>query len=381
MHSLIASDNAELASRVRQVLTRRAPESAQPQLVPLELAAERASRFVPTLVVLVVQPDRQRALAALRELKNAVQTSILLVGPADDPKFILTSLHEGADEYLDESQLEEELAEALIRLKTRQVQEEEDLSGSGHIISVLGPSGGCGASVLAVNLATALAVHHGSSGLVDLRLGAGDLAPLMDLKPARSLADLCANLGRVDRELFDQFFIRHASHVHLLAAPIATGDCQSVSAKAVRQVLAMARRRFAYCVTDLDRTFAEEQVEALRQSETVLLVLRLDYTAVRNARRALERMEEFGIAANRVCPVVNRYGERKQLSVGQAEDALELKIEHFIPDDPAQINGAINSGKPFVLERPSAKVSQKVAALAASVNGHHALRHDQLVAR
>jgi pilus assembly protein CpaE len=212
-------------------------------------------------------------------------------------------------------------------------------------------------------------------------LGAGDLAPLMDLKPARSLADLCANLGRVDRELFEQFFVRHTSHVHLLAAPISAGDCQSISAKAVRQVLAMARRRFAYCVTDLDRTFAEEQVEALRQSEAVLLVLRLDYTAIRNARRALERMQEFGIATNRVCPVVNRYGERKQLSVGQAEDALELKIEHFIPDDPAQINGAINAGKPFVLERPSAKVSQKIAQLAASVNGHHALPHDRLIAR
>jgi pilus assembly protein CpaE len=381
MHSLIASDNAELASRVAGVLTRRIAASAQPQLVPLELAAERASRFVPGLVVVVVQPDRQRALAALRELKNAVQTSILLVGPADDPKFILTSLHEGADEYLDESQLEEELGEALIRLRTRQAQEEEDLSGSGRIISVLGPSGGCGASVLAANLATALAIYHGSSGLVDLRLGAGDLAPLMDLKPTRSLADLCANLARVDRDLFEQFFVRHTSHVHLLAAPIAAGDCQSVSAKAVRQVLAMARRKFAYCVADLDRTFAEEQVEALRQSETVLLIIRLDYTAVRNARRALERMEEFGVPSSRVCPVVNRYGERKQLSAAQAEDALQLKIEHFIPDDPAQINGAINSGKPVVLERPSTKVSQKIVQLAASVNGHHALRHDRLVAR
>src|SRR5262245_41226665 len=101
MHILVASDNVELAARIRQVLIRRATlgadangreMSAQPQLVPLELAAERASRFVPALVVVVVQPDRERALAALRELKNAVQTSILLVGPADDPKFILTSL-------------------------------------------------------------------------------------------------------------------------------------------------------------------------------------------------------------------------------------------------------------------------------------------------
>ena len=233
MYILVASDNQEFATRVRQVLIRcglfaaDAPNLAAnsgPQLVPLELAAERASRFVPALVVIVVQPDRERALAALRDVKHAVQTSILLVGPADDPKFILASLHEGADEYLDESRLEEELAESLIRLKTRQAQAEDDLSGAGRIIAVLGPSGGCGSSVLAVNLAAVLSQHHGSCGLVDLRLGAGDLAPLMDLKPLHSLADLCANLDRIDRELFEQFFVRHSSHVYLLAAPFAAGD-------------------------------------------------------------------------------------------------------------------------------------------------------------
>ena len=110
-------------------------------------------------------------------------------------------------------------------------------------------------------------------------------------------------------------------------------------------------------------------------------MLRLDYTAVRNARRVLERLNELGVASNRVCPVVNRYGERNQLSVGQAEEALQLKIEHFIPDDPAEINGAINTGKPVVLKRPSAKVSRKIAALAESLNGYHAFHLDGLVVR
>ena len=79
MYILVASDNQEFATRVRQVLIRcglfaaDAPNLAAnsgPQLVPLELAAERASRFVPALVVIVVQPDRERALAALRDVQT-----------------------------------------------------------------------------------------------------------------------------------------------------------------------------------------------------------------------------------------------------------------------------------------------------------------------
>jgi pilus assembly protein CpaE len=372
MRSLVASDNEFVAARVRQVLVRSGLDCPESQLVPLDLAADRASRLVPGLVVIVVQPSGERALAALREINNTVQTSLLVVGPAQDPKFILTTLHEGADEYLDETRLEDELAEALIRLKTRQAKVDANAAHSGRVISVLSPSGGSGGSVIAANLATVLAQQHGSCGLLDLRLTVGDLAPLMDLKPAHSLADLCDNLARIDHGLFDQFFVRHSSRVHLLAAPVRPAACQGVSAKCVRQVLAMARRKFPYTVTDLDRTFADEQVETLIQSETIVLVLRLDYTSVRNTRRVLEHLRELGLSTDRFCLVVNRYGERKQLTVAQAEDALELRIRHFIPDDPAHVNGAINAGTPVVLQRPSAKVSRKLAELAAGVNGHHA---------
>jgi MinD-like ATPase involved in chromosome partitioning or flagellar assembly len=49
-----------------------------------------------------------------------------------------------------------------------------------------------------------------------------------------------------------------------------------------------------------------------------------------------------------------------------------MKIQLFIPDDPAHVNNAINVGTPIVIQRPSAKVSRKLVELAANVNGHHA---------
>jgi pilus assembly protein CpaE len=371
MRSLVASDNELIAARIRQFLIRSGLDCPESHLVPLEHAADRVSRLVPALVVIVVQPDGERALSALREINNTIQTYLLVVGSAQDPKFILTSLHEGADEYLDETRLEDELAEALIRLKARQAKADAQASHSGHLISVLSASGGSGASMVAANVATVLARHHRTCGLLDLRLAVGDLAHLFDIKPTHSLADLCENLGRVDQDLFDRFFVCHESKVHLLAAPVRPAACECVSAKGLRQVLAMARRKFPYTIVDLDRTFADEQVETLIQSETIVLVLRLDYTAVRNTRRVLEHLGELGLSSDRLRLVVNRYGERKQLSAAQAEDALKMRIHHFIPDDAASVNSAINAGTPLVIQRPSAKISRKLTELAASVNGHH----------
>ena len=204
-----------------------------------------------------------------------------------------------------------------------------------------------------------------------LRISSGDLASLLDLKPVYSVADVCENLSRVDQGMFEQCFVRHSSGVHLLAAPRDFRHAEKVTAKGVRQTIAMARRKFPYLVVDLENTLHDEQMEALWQSEIVLLVLRLDYTSLRNTRRVMRRLVELGLGADHLQLVVNRYGERRQLGVRQAEEALGMKIGHYIPNDPSRINRAVNAGVPVVLQRPSAKVSRRIAELAVSVNGHH----------
>ena len=97
--------------------------------------------------------------------------------------------------------------------------------------------------------------------------------------------------------------------------------------------------------------------------------MRLDYTSIRNTRRAMQNCAEMGLGVERVRLVVNGYGQRRQLTAGQVEDALGMKILHYIPNDPASVNQAINKGVPVVLHRPSAKVSKEILRVAASVNG------------
>src|SRR5439155_66987 len=84
----------------------------------------------------------------------------------------------------------------------------------GRAIALLAPSGGSGSSTLAVNVAVSLAREHKSAALFDLKLQAGDLAALLDLKPNHTLADLCQNSARMDRAMFERSLVRHSSGVH-----------------------------------------------------------------------------------------------------------------------------------------------------------------------
>jgi pilus assembly protein CpaE len=135
--------------------------------------------------------------------------------------------------------------------------------------------------------------------------------------------------------------------------------------------LNLARAIFPYVVVDLDHGFRDVQMRAIRQADVILLVLRLEFAALRNTRRTLDHLEQLNIDKNRVRLVVNRYGQPKEVPAAKAEEALGLKIFHFVPDDPRAVNRANNNGVPFVLEAPSAKVSRNVTRLAMSINGAH----------
>jgi pilus assembly protein CpaE len=292
----------------------------------------------------------------------------LVLGPATDPQRILQTLKQGADEFLDREIAEAELTGALERFRSVRHQAEANPHG-GRVVAVLSPCGGSGASMLAASISTVLAQEHGQSGLVDLRLGVADLTSMLDVRPTRTLADLCDHVTRLDQSLFDQFLTRHSSGVQLLAAPIQDEDIQRVTAKGVRRALALARVRFPRVLVDMGSLLGPEQIEVLWQADVILLVVRLDYTSVRNARRMVDALIELGIARDRMQLVLNGYGQRRQLEVEQAEVAIGMKAAHRVPYDAAAVNLAVNGGIPVVLKCRFSRITRSIRTLAHSVNG------------
>lgn len=364
--AFIISDQESVGSRVRQVLATAGQDCPVSNMATLENAPGRVSQARPDLVVLVLHGDRERALSLLGEMRAKLNCRTLVVGPASDPKLVLSMLRGGADDFVDETELEGELKSALARL---QAGAAANMTEPGKIIAVLGPSGGCGSSTLAANIATVLAKEHKTALLVDLKLETGDLASLLDLKPNYTLANLCQNVNRMDRVMLERSLAQHASGVHLLASPQVFADIGHVTPDGVQQALSLARVLFPYIVIDLDHTFRSEQTKVLRMADVVLVVLRLEFTSLRNARRALDHLEQMGIPRDHIKLVVNRYGQAKEVPASKAEEALGMKIAHYVPEDAKSIIRANNNGVPVVLEAPSTKVSKSVSILARSVNG------------
>jgi pilus assembly protein CpaE len=368
MQAYIVSNLSTATNSIREVLVREGHDCPANHLLSLEDAANRLAQSSPEMILVVLSPDADAALAALTQFHHVCKAPILAIGPASDSRLVLRTLRNGAADFIDEGDLESDLPAALHRLHDSQ----SDQAAPARTIAVLSPSGGCGSSTIAVNIATVLAKEHKSALLMDLKLQAGDLVALLDLLPTHTLAELCQHASRMDRVMLERSLVKHSSGVSLLAPPRSYADASFVTAEGIRQTLSLARNLFPYVIMDLDHSFREEQIQAIRQSDIVLVVLRLDFTCLRNTRRTLDYLRELGVNRERVRVVVNRHGQAQEVPAAKAEEALGMKIFHFIPDDPKTINRANNNGVPVVLESPWAKVSKSVSKLAASVNGRHA---------
>jgi Flp pilus assembly CpaE family ATPase len=68
-------------------------------------------------------------------------------------------------------------------------------------------------------------------------------------------------------------------------------------------------------------------------------------------------------------PVANRYGQRRQVAWKQAEQSLGMPFPDWIPDDPASLNEALNQGKPLVQAARRAAITKRFDQLAQHLNG------------
>lgn len=381
MRVFVASDDSGLSYQLREQLLGLGHDCPVSHVVSLDRAvplllslkeeagaatggeASQGRTAKSDLVFVILAPVIDRSLDVVGDIRRRVQPQhLFIVGPTTDSKIVLRAMREGAHEFLDQSELAAELSAALERLKVA-----ESGVHSAKTIALLSPSGGTGCSTLAVNLATVLAAQGGGCILMDLETRFGDLASLMDLKPRHTSADLCRNVTRIDQSQLERSLIEHNNGVRLLAAPIQISDAGHVTWEGIRQVLTLASNMTRYIVVDMSHSFLETMAPMLMQADQVLLVLRLDFTSLRNTRRVWEHLEQNGIQRDRILVVANRFGRPGELSKSEAQTALGLQIAHYVIEDPKNINRANNQGIPVVKYAPSAKVSRQLTELAFSL--------------
>ncbi len=364
MRVLVVHAPGSPVREIRQAVLGAGGECASEDCVsPQDLAARLAQ--VPVSLVVVKADTAGMDLPRIREALSLVSAPRVAIGnAAGEEQAIAEQI--GAQDFIAESSTRSGLETLIHRL----MNQGNAPRPRGTVISVFAPLPGSGGTTVASNLAGAFAAAHPKeAALIEIARDFGDLALLLNVTPDYTARDACMRWQSLDRMSLANGFSQHASGANVLVNGVENFANEFVTRDSVRQLAVLARFLHTYTVFALESHLGEEEVEVMKLSDRVVIVVRPDVVAVRRARWAIESCERQGIAREKMQVVVNRWGQPGQLTMQQIESTIGQKALEQIPDDPSRLNQATNQGVLLQQYARRASISRKFDALATKLNG------------
>lgn len=328
---------------------------------------ELVVRTKPMVVIMDIDSDTEQAFGLIAQItKNYPGTCVFATSSDNSSDTILKAMRSGCTEYLLRPVVSHDLANSLGKVGRLMVQRPAAaVTEKGKIVACFSPKGGVGNTTVATNLAVSL--HQASQKpvvLVDLDLEGGDTTMFLNLKTKYTISDVTTNITRLDQAFLQGVLSKHSSGIHLLAEPQRVEEAETITPGQVREVLELLRSMFSYVVVDTEIGYGERNLAAFDSADLVLLVGILSLPSLKNIQKALDVFVRLGYDVNKVKLVINRHLRKGEITVTDAEKALNYKAFSQIPNDYNNVMASINRGMPLTLLAPHSDISQSFKELA-----------------
>lgn len=232
------------------------------------------------------------------------------------------------------------------------------------LVAVGAGKGSPGCSFVSINLATALAETGPQVLLLDLDPYGGDLAAYLNLDPRKGIHLLARSTSPFLEALSREGELRR--NVLCVSGFPRSADGNP---ELIETTLAAARGTGQNVITDLGRV-GSGTAPLFSSADLVLVVVRPGLVAVHGARRAIQDLQDAGIASSRIHAVVNGWERQRPADLAESAAALPVRTLGAIPLDrraarrsetaqtPIDKGAALNAFRAFASEVARVLASQ-----------------------
>lgn len=320
----------------------------------------------PDLIVLdIMMPDIDgyEVCRRLRADPRTARTPIVVLTARTQPIDKQAAIRAGADMHLVKPFRGKALVDAVQELLAAKASSMRPL---GYQVVVLRLKAGVGATMLAANLALALAEEKvRQTAVVDLALGGGQVGDMLGLQTEQSWIELWP--GDEGVEGLAPHLLRHSSGLFALPAPVLPPDTALPDAWRVARLLQIVRGWFDYVVIDTPVSLGNLAPVLIESSSLVLLLLSPNESP-RAVQATLAAIKKSGAESVQVWPVLNEApaeNEESRLTGTQVKEpglqVLGLPVASVLPWSPGQ--------QPLVMSQPGSPLAAAIRALAQQLVG------------
>jgi pilus assembly protein CpaE len=296
-------------------------------------------------------------------VKHRPDRPVVVMSEASPNGFLRQAFEAGADDVITLPQPSEQVAFTLQKVLARRKGLAMPGKATAPLIAVLGPKGGTGKTLVATNLAVALAQRDANVVLVDLDLQFGDIGLALGLSPERTMYDLMKAGAPFDHEKLDRHLIRHSSGVKVLIAPTRPDQASAVSIDFLRDIYASLRTMCDAVIVDTPPGFTPEVIATIDVSTEICMVGMLDSLSLKNTKLGLETLDLMGYDTDRVSLLLNRADSRVGITPDDVSMIVGRAPDVSVPSD-REIPRSVNEGTPIVAAKPSSGAAKAFRALA-----------------
>lgn len=235
----------------------------------------------------------------------------------------------------------------------------------GKTTVIFSTKGGVGKTFIALNTAVALAQKKKKVLLLDFDIQAGaDLARMINLRPTRSIVDVCLDPEAMDNpKAIERQALKHSSGVDFFPCVSQIDEGVKIDQDKVRLFLRNCAKTYEYIIIDGGKVFNQTLITVLDQANLILLVTTPDVLSVYQTRACLKVLSALHFPTQLVKIVLNRSGSRGGVAWQEVRAALTNDIIVQIPSDGKAVGLALNRGEPCVTDSPDSSASEGIEQL------------------